>query len=285
MRFDRDAMAKLLKQARDAGATSIHMKVPGRVSLRIAGQLVPVAKESLLPVDTRRAVQSLMSLANTEFPLANLREHEFGVGIVGVGRFRVCVYMQRGSLCAVIHRLATQVMGLGELGVASSWGDIGAGLTFVGGQRRSELLAAVVDRLNARRGGHIVLLEDQVQVLHGDRKASISQREIGIDTDSWESGIRSAMRQAADILVIGEVPDPTIAGLVLSAAERGMTVLVGMPGGSPRACIDHFVSLFGEGRAVEVHQRVAQLLAGSMTLGEEGCCRLDSQELDRAVGC
>jgi Tfp pilus assembly pilus retraction ATPase PilT len=284
MRFDRDAMARLLKQARDAGATSIHLKVPGRVSLKVNGLLVPVANDRLLPVDTRKAVQSLMGLGNTEFPLATLTEQEFGVGLSGVGRFRVCAYKQRGSLSVVIHRLATEVEGLESLGLTASWGAIGAGLTLVGGRRRSDLCAAVVNHQNAKTGGHIVLLEDAVHVLHADRKASISQREIGIDTESWQSGLRSALRQAADIIVLSEVTSPEVASMALTAAERGVKVVVCVPGRSPSSCVDAFVRMFGEARALEAHQRVAEVLSEAMCLGSEGGSRLDAEQLDEAAG-
>lgn len=284
MRFDRDAMAKLLRQARDARATSVHLKVPGRVSLKVSGSLVPIANERLMPVDTRKALQSLMSMGNTEFPLATLTDHEFALGIHGVGRFRVCAYKQRGSLGVIIHRLAIDVAGLTSLGLSPSWGELEQGLTLIGGIRRSELCAAVVDHQNEMKGGHVVLLEDAVHVLHADRKASISQREVGIDTESWESGLRSAMRQAADVIVLSEVASPEVASMALSAAERGVSVVACVPGKSPKACVDGFVRMFGEARAAEARQRVLEVLSSSMTLDAKGPSRLDGEIMDQAVG-
>ena len=284
MRFDRDAMTKLLRQARDARATSVHLKVPGRVSLKVSGSLVPIANERLLPIDTRKALQSLMSMGNTEFPLATLTDHEFALGIQGVGRFRVCAYKQRGSLGVVIHRLAVDVVGLSSLGLSPSWGELGEGLTFIGGSRRAALCAAVVDHQNETKGGHIVLLEDAVHVLHADRKASISQREVGIDTDSWESGLRSAMRQAADVIVLADVASPEVAGMALTAAERGGSVVLCVPGKSPGACVDGFVRMFGASREAEIRQRVLDTLSEAMTLGDKGPSRLDEEVEEQAVG-
>ncbi len=284
MRLDQRAITQLLTQARDAGASAIHLKVPGRACLRVEGNLVPVAQDRLMPVDTKNALHTLMALANTEFPLATLQEHEFGLGISGVGRFRVCAYMQRGSIGLVIHRITTQVAGLAELGLTPTWGALGTGLTLVGGRRRPELLAAVVDHLNSTIRGHIVVLEDGVQFLHTDRMASISQREVGIDTDSWESGVRSALRHSADVVVISESSNPSIASLALDAAERGIDVIAGVPGTTPRGCVDVFVRMFGETRVIEIDQRVASVLGGAMTLGEDGARHLYDQELEKATG-
>ncbi|MCP4807514.1 MAG: Flp pilus assembly complex ATPase component [Proteobacteria bacterium] len=276
MRYDRDLMLRLLRQARDGGATDLHLKVPGRPSIRVDGELIPVAQDKLTPADTRGAVQALMSLAGVEFPLARCQEHEFAFGVRNVGRFRVAVFRQRGSFGVIVHRMATDIPSLSRLGVPAEYAEIAhrPGLTLLSGSRRRELLAGLVDAANGREPGHIIVLEDSLEYLHSDRRAAISQREIGIDTATWMTGIHNARRQDPDLLVVGDVPDGLTAAGILSAVEGGRRVVASVAAAGPEEAVAWFIRLFGQDRENEVAGRLAAGLEGSMTLDQHGAYRL-----------
>ena len=276
MRYDRDAMLRLLRQARDGGATDLHLKVPARPSIRVDGELCAVAQDKLSPADTRSAVQALMSLAGVEFPLARCQEHEFAFGVRNVGRFRVSVFRQRGSFGVVVHRMAIDVPSLSRLGVPAEYAEIPyrPGLTLLSGPRRHALLAGLVDAANGRESGHVVVLEDCLEYLHSDRRAAISQREIGIDTATWTSGIHNARRQDPDLLVVGDVPERAVAAAILSAVEGGCRVVASVAAPGPEEAVGWFIRLFGHERESEIAGRVAASLEGSLTLDADGPCRL-----------
>ncbi len=282
MRIDRESIIRLLREARDAGATDVHLKVPGRPALRVGGDLVPTSHAKLLPDDTHRAAGVLMGLAGVEIPLARSREAEFAFGIGGIGRFRVHLFKQRGSIGILIHRMAVEVPRLEELHAPPEWAGLAGlpGLTLCSGPRRRELLAALVNSYNHGRRGHVILLEEMMEYLHTDHSASISQREVGIDTDDWASGLRSALRQDPDLVVLGDVVDLTVAELALRAAEGGTSVLVGIPTPDPSRAVPWFATLFGTHRESEVAQRVAEVLVGAVALTRHGAMVL---ELDEAV--
>ncbi len=274
MRYDRDAMLRLLKQARDCDATDVHLKVPARPSMRVEGELVAVAGQKLAPCDTKAAVQALMALAGVEFPLVRCQEHEFAFGLRGVGRFRVSLFRQRGSLGVVVHRMATEVPTLVGLGVPAEYGEIPKrpGLTLLCGTRRRELLNGIVDILNTTEGSHVVVLEDSLEYLHADRRAAISQREVGIDTASWCVGIRTAMRHDPDLIAVGDVPEPEVAACVLQAVESGHRVIACVPTRNPEDAIGWLVRLFGNERETEASARIADALEISMSLDDGFSC-------------
>ena len=282
MRIDRDSIIRLLREARDAGATDVHLKVPGRPCLRVGRDLVPTSHPKLLPDDTHRAAGVLMSLAGVEIPLARSREAEFAFGIGGVGRFRVHIFRQRGSIGILVHRMAGTVPHLDDLGAPSTWLDlIGApGLVLCSGALRRDLLAAMVHGYNHSRRGHVVVIEEMMEYLHSDQTASISQREVGIDTDDWVSGLRSAVRQDPDVVVLGDLPDMGVAELALRASESGQTILAGVPAPDPSRAVPWFCSLFGRHREGELSSRLAEVLLGAVALTRRGPLVL---ELDEAV--
>jgi len=283
MRVDRDFVKNLLRQACSAGATDVHLKVPGRPSFRIEDELVPTAFDRLLPQDTFRAAHSLMELAQVDMPLARVHETEFALGLTGIGRFRVHLFRQRGSFGVVIHRIQVEVPTLETLGVAPGFADFHrtSGLVLVGGGRRQELLAGLADARNASGPGHLIVIEDRLEFLHKDNRASISQREVGIDTESYLTGLRSATYLDADWIALGEVPDHCVAEAALRVAESGRClVLAGVPAGDPSRAVEWFVTRFSDSREPEVRQRVAEVLAGAVTLNTTGPERL---VVDRAI--
>ncbi len=287
MRIDRDSILALLEEAQRKGATDVHLKVPRPPCLRIDGELVPTEHPKLLPDETHRAAGVLLGLAGVESPLTRDCESEFAFGIQGLGRFRVHLFRQRGSVGILIHRMAVEVPNLGDLGAPLAWTELAGapGLVLCTGSRRRELLAALVHGYNQARQGHVILIAEMMEYLHKDQSASISQREVGIDTEGWASGIQSALRQDPDLVVLGDVADREVAELVLRAAENGVSVMVGTPNPDPSRAVPWFISLFGSQREGEVSRRVAEVLVGAVALGHRGPMELGLNDAVRqAIG-
>ena len=280
MRYDRPHLVRLLRQLGDAEASDLLLKVPGRPALRVDGEMVRLADEALRPIDTKNAAMSLMGLADVELTLMNLQEQELAFGMPGVGRFRALIYRQRGTLGISIHRLAIRCPSLTEMGVNPDQASGLSGLSFVSGQREQAMMAAIVDHWNQKVGGHLVVLEDQIEYLHRDARAAVSHREVGTDTKDWPTGLRSALRHDADLVVLGAVHDPVSAERILQAAEHGRRVLVSVPSHSAKGALSSFIRLFPVEREREVQARVLRVLGRSFHAPENGATTFfDAQDL------
>lgn len=221
-------MLQLLKAARDRGAMELHLKVPQRPLLRLGGLLVSTELPVLAPKDTLQAAMALCSMARLEIPIATLTDYEFGLGVPDVGRFLVHIYKQRGTVGVVIRRMSLKIPSLASLGFPQDITKVveRPGITLLGGgMRRHALMAALVEAFNNRVRGYAVALESPLTHLHRDSLATVAQREVGLDVDTFPAGIQQALRQAADLVAVGGVPDEATAEAVLEAAEQGCTVL------------------------------------------------------------
>jgi twitching motility protein PilT len=227
MSLNQEAMVNLLKTSAQEGATEIHFKVPSRPLLRVNGSLTPTTLPAITPRDVQEAVYALCSLAQHELALANVTDESFSFGLRGVGRFRAYIYRQRGSLSAVVQRVNTQSPALYELGIETgierSLGE--PGLMMLCGDRRHELLGALVSDYNARIRGHAVIIESPLNYLYRDAVATIAQREVGTDVPDYPTAIRQATRIGVDLLVIGEVEDTATADALLTAVEHGVSAV------------------------------------------------------------
>ena len=231
MSLNREAVVNLLKSAAQQGATEIHFKVPSRPLLRVEGKLLPTKLPAITPRDAQECVFSLCSLAQRELPVASITDESFSFGLHGVGRFRAYVYRQRGSLSAVIQRVNTQSPVLYELGIESGLEQtLGSpGLMLLCGDRRHELMGALVSDYNARIRGHVVVVESPLNYLYRDAVATIAQREVGNDVPDFPTGINQAIRLGADLLVVSEVADEATADALLNSVERGLSAVACVP--------------------------------------------------------
>jgi Tfp pilus assembly ATPase PilU len=273
MRYDRTHMTRLLRQMRDSDAGELLLKVPGRPAMRVDGDLVRLAEDPVMPVDTQSAARSLMALGDTEIALGMVQDAEFAFGMQGVGRFRVQIFRQRGSLGVSVRRMANLAPSLFSVGLATAQAQeaLRSGLCLAAGSRSQELIGALVDHLNTTSSGHVIVLEDQLEYLHKDRRAAITQREVGLDTQDWPSAVRSALRQRPDALVVGELYDQDVAERLLRAAEQGQCVVLGMPGVTPKQAITNFVRRFDPRREREIALRVRTVLRAAVVLNDQGC--------------
>jgi twitching motility protein PilT len=220
-----------LRVLADEEGSDLHVKVGSPPRIRVNGLLRRLEDQAMLvPDDTAAMAESIMrpDIAD-HFDRRN--EADFAYSIEGVGRFRVNVFRQRGSVAMIFRRVRTNAASAEDLGlppVVTRLADEHRGLILVTGPTgsgKTTTLAAMIDHINKTREVHIVTIEDPIEVLHRDNLASINQREIGVDTDDFASAMRAAMRQDPDVIFVGEMRDQETVAAALSAAETGHLVL------------------------------------------------------------
>ena len=232
------------------GATDLHLKAGSPPRMRVKGVLDPVFGEPELDKATLEAMAADVLPAPAAQAFASRNEAGCAYSLDGVGRFRVAAYRQRGSATLILRQVETVAASIGELGLPPRLrrlAEAERGLVLVAGPARSGrtmTVAALVDHLNHARACHIVTVEDPVEVLHRDRMASISQREVGRDVPSIAGGVAAALRHDPDVIVIDRLDGPAATEVALSAAESGCLVLAGVLAGDVGEALRRLVSSF-----------------------------------------
>jgi twitching motility protein PilT len=212
-------------------ASDLHLKVGSFPVMRIGGELYPVADAPRLsPEDTLDMAFSMMSNRQKQ-KLKDSSEVDIAYSVKGLGRFRANIFQQRGSVSIVLRVIPDQSKNSRELGlppVIDRIADERRGLILVTGATgsgKSTTLAAMIDRINSTRSGHVVTIEDPIEFLHRDKKAFVTQREVDVDTRSFAEALRGALRQDPDVILVGEMRDLETIQTALTAAETGHLVL------------------------------------------------------------
>ncbi|MGK4004345.1 PilT/PilU family type 4a pilus ATPase [Sorangium sp. So ce1036] len=222
---------QLLGKALAAHASDIHLKVGQPPGARVRGDMVYFRVDRIRPEDSEAAARVLLAGRPARDELAALQEHDTSVVVPGLGRFRVNLYRQRGSLAIVLRSIPLQAPSFDELGVPSavrSLAEHDHGLVLVAGTAasgKSTTLAAFVGHINATLPRHIITLEDPIEHVHDDNRSSVSQREIGVDTADFPTALRAALRQDPDVVMVSSLHDGASFELALHAAETGHLVL------------------------------------------------------------
>jgi twitching motility protein PilT len=221
----------LLRTAATHGASDLHLKAGAFPVMRIGGELHPLADApKLKPEDTLDMSFSMMSNRQKQ-RFKEFSEVDIGYGVNGLGRFRANIFQQRGTVSIVLRVIPDMTKSAGELGLPPVIDKITTerrGLILVTGATgsgKSTTLAAMIDRINASRSGHIVTIEDPIEFLHRDKKSFITQREVDVDTRSFAEALRGALRQDPDVILVGEMRDHETIETALTAAETGHLVL------------------------------------------------------------
>jgi twitching motility protein PilT len=221
----------LLRVATGHGASDLHLKVGAFPVMRIGGELHPVDDApKLKPEDTLDMAFSMMSNRQKQ-RFKEVSEVDIGYGVDGLGRFRANIFQQRGTVSIVLRVIPEGTTTTAELGLPPIIDKIAEerrGLILVTGATgsgKSTTLAAMIDRINAKRSGHIVTIEDPIEFLHRDKLSFISQREVDVDTRSFAEALRGALRQDPDVILVGEMRDHETIETALTAAETGHLVL------------------------------------------------------------
>jgi twitching motility protein PilT len=257
----------LLRFAVEHGASDVHVKVGSRPRLRVDGRLREAPFDTVEPADTERVAAAVIPGARAETFAAD-HECDFSYGIPGLGRFRVSAFRQRGSIGFVLRRVPTGIPTFEALGLPEAVAKLAGAqhglvlVTGLAGSGKTATLAAMVDHVNTHREGHIVTIEDPVEVLHADKRSIVIQREVGSDTPTALSGLEHALRQDPDVIVLGELRGTDAAWALLEAAEIGHLVLAAMSTVSAIDTIDRFVELFPPHRQRQARASLAVTLRG-----------------------
>jgi twitching motility protein PilT len=221
----------LLRFAISHGASDLHLKVGSFPFMRIAGELHPLADAPRLkPEDTLDMAFTMMSNRQKQ-RFKEVSECDIGYGVNGLGRFRANIFQQRGTVSVVLRVIPDKTKNSAELGlppIIDRVTEERRGLILVTGSTgsgKSTTLAAMIDRINARRSGHIVTIEDPIEFLHRDKLSFVTQREVDVDTRSFAEALRGALRQDPDVILVGEMRDYETIETALTAAETGHLVL------------------------------------------------------------
>jgi len=226
-----DPLEKIIKAAVERGASDLHIKAGDVFRARINGKLVPLTKQRLTPDQTKSIALKLMSSEEDRARIERIRDFDCSWGMPGVGRFRVNVLRQRSSFMIVMRVIPFAVPTIESLGlpeVLKQVAESERGLVLVSGvsgSGKSSTVAAMVHHINRSLHKHVVTIENPIEFLHRDLSCSITQREVGVDTDSLAVGLRAALRQDPDVVILGDMADAATIDTALKAAETGRLVI------------------------------------------------------------
>ena len=267
--FNPDPMLVTLLQATvAAGASDLHLTVGRPATARRDGVLVPFeGVPLLLPADTERMVRSLLTEAQ-QHELDGNMQVDFSFGLESIGRFRANAYMQRASYTLALRVIPFRVRSLDELGAPPAALDLlnrPYGLVLVTGPTgsgKSTTLAAMIDRINQTRPVHILTIEDPIEYLHQHKVAMVNQREVGTDVSSFTEGLRSALREDPDVILLGEMRDLDSISITLTLAETGHLVFGTLHTNDAPQALDRIIDVFPADRRDQIQIQLAGTLQG-----------------------
>ena len=222
-------------------------------SMKVNGKLSPITQSPLTPQQSRDLVLNVMSPSQRE-EFEKTHECNFAIGVSGVGRFRVSCFYQRNQVGMVLRRIETRIPTIDELSLPAIIKTLAMTkrgiILFVGatGTGKSTSLAAMIGYRNMNSSGHIITIEDPIEFVHKHEGCIITQREIGIDTDSWDTALRNTLRQAPDVIMIGEIRTREGMDHAIAFAETGHLVLCTLHANNANQAMDRMINFFPEER-------------------------------------
>jgi twitching motility protein PilT len=247
--------------------SDLHLKVGSPPRIRISGSLVPLQVEPLTAAAVESLVRETMPTDIDESFMAT-HEADYALAVAGIGRFRVNAFRSRGSVGCVLRLVGDEPRTLADLGLPDVIRSLALeprGLVLVTGPTgsgKTTTLAAMVDAVNESRPVHILTIEDPIEVIHRDKVASVSQRELGTDTADWGVALRAAMRQDPDVILIGEMRDADTVKAGLSAAETGHFVLSTLHTTDAKETVNRVIDFFPPHEQKQVRLGLAASLRG-----------------------
>jgi len=259
-------MEDVIRHAVERGASDIHIKGGDHIRARITGSLVPITKQKLSPAQAKAFALHVLPNEETKAQIENMQDFDCSWGIDGLTRFRVNIMRQRGSFNVILRVIPYDVPTLETLGLPKVVERIAMAerglvlVTGVTGSGKSSTMAAMIQHMNQNSRRHIVTLEDPIEFLHRDGHCSISQREVGSDTESFRRGLRAALRQDPDVIQIGEMRDSETIDIALKAAETGHLVISTLHTKDATNTIARLISAFPPEEQQTVRHRLADAL-------------------------
>jgi len=247
--------------------SDLHIKVGGPPKIRISGTLVPLQVDPLTAEAAEVMIRETMP-ADVASHYAATNEADYALSVPGIGRFRVNAFRSRGAAGCVLRLVRLTPMSLGDLGLPDVIRQLALeprGLVLVTGPTgsgKTTTLSAMVDAINEARAVHILTIEDPIEVVHQDKLASVTQRELGTDTADWSVAMRAAMRQDPDVILIGEMRDAETVKAGLSAAETGHFVMSTLHTTDAKETVNRIIDFFPPHEQKQVRLGLATSLRG-----------------------
>jgi twitching motility protein PilT len=229
--MDEATLHTLLKKGQQYTASDILLKVGQPPAFRVAGDLHYLQGDKLQPQHTKELAEVILKKSRFKGTIDDLQQFDTSYGVPGVGRYRVNIYKQRGTVALALRSIPLVIPALADLGapaVVETLASLERGMVLVvgaAGNGKSSTLAALIGLINQAKRVHIVTIEDPIEFIHADALASVSQREVGVDTPDFASALRAALRQDPDVILVGEIRDEETMDIGLKAAETGHLVL------------------------------------------------------------
>ncbi len=262
---------KILEMMMEAGASDLHLKSGCRPILRVDGELMPMDGPPCNQKDLEHVAEKILSPDQQE-EFKRTMEVDFGFGIAGLARFRSNFYYQRGSIAMAIRHVPLGVPAFEDLHLPEILGELAMkprGLMLVTGtvgSGKSTTLASMVDLVNRTTAKNIITIEDPIEFLHRDEKSLISQREVGLDTESYLIALKHILRQDPDVILLGEIRDRQTMDVALMAADTGHFVLSTLHTADATQTINRIVSFYPPHQHDEIRFLLAANLAGVVSM-------------------
>ncbi len=258
---------ELLQSAIERGGSDVFI-IPGScVRLKVAGEVQPLLDAVLKPDDTKRLIQQVYDLDRRPMDrLTQSGDDDFSFSVSGVGRFRCNAYQQRNSFAMVLRVVSLSLPDPVQMHIPDEilrLADIKKGLVLVTGPAasgKSTTLACIIDRINTNRHGHIITIEDPIEFIHAHKASVLSQREIEHDTQSYKTALRAALRQAPDVILLGEMRDFETIQTALTAAETGQLILSTLHTVGAAKTIDRIIDVFPANQQQQIRVQLSMVL-------------------------
>jgi twitching motility protein PilT len=265
------SLRTLLEEMIKRGASDLHVTAGERPKLRIDGAIVnSMAEHVLTPKDTLQLTYSILT-ENQKKRFENEDELDFSFGIQNISRFRANAFRQRGCVALAIRQVPFQITSLEKLGVPavlSRLAERPRGLVLVTGPTgsgKSTTLAAMIDKINKERRGHILTIEDPIEFIHKHQGCMVNQREVGADTKSFSQALKYALRQDPDVILVGEMRDLETIQAALTISETGHLALATLHTNSAAESINRIIDVFPSHQQSQVRAQLAFVLEGVVT--------------------
>ncbi|MBI2594593.1 type IV pilus twitching motility protein PilT [Candidatus Curtissbacteria bacterium] len=248
-------------------ASDLHLVVASPPVIRIDGQLMPVSTSPLTPENTENLVFELVTTEQKEMLLVN-KEIDFSFALGEVARFRVNAYFQKGYISAALRLIPATIKTIEELNlprICHNFAKMRQGFVLVTGPTghgKSTTIASIINEINQTRPVHILTIEDPIEYVYPKGKALVSQREMHLDTHSWEVALRSALREDPDVVLVGEMRDYETIASAITVAETGHLVFATLHTNSASQSIDRIIDVFPENQQPQIRLQLSSIIAG-----------------------
>ena len=270
------------------GASDLHIKPMRPPLLRIQGRLIPIKANPLQPEEVEKMLGEILK-PGQRARFDERQAIDMGYGVPGVARFRCNIFMQRGTMAAVFRRVPFEIQGVVDLNlpdVISTFTEYPSGLVLVTGPTgsgKSTTLAAMINLIAKARQCHVVTIEDPIEFLFQDDKATISQREVGTDTPTFHEALRNCMRQDPDVIMVGEMRDLETMSTAITAAETGHLVFSTLHTNNAAQTVDRIIDSYPADQQLQVRGQLALVLKAIVSMqlvqDHEGKSRLPACEI------